>query len=78
MSKKAQAGAVPVPKFHRGIKGFYTDVIREMKHVTWPTRQEALRLTGVVLAVCVLIAVMLTLLSLGFETILGAIGIGGK
>lgn len=44
---------VPVPNLkRRGISGFVSDVRREMKHVTWPTRKETTRLTGVVLAVC--------------------------
>lgn len=61
------ASSIPLPKSKRGIKGFYKDVVREMKHVTWPTRHEATRLTGVVLAVCALIAVMLLVLSLVFD-----------
>ena len=62
----------------KGISGFYRDVVREMKHVNWPTRQEATRLTGVVLGVCVLLALVLTALSLGLEQILHALGIGGQ
>lgn len=62
----------------RGIQGFYRDITREMKHVNWPTRQEALRLTGVVLGICGLLAFVLTALSFGLEMILKLIGIGGK
>lgn len=50
---------VPVPSMRRGIKGFYKDVVREMKHVTWPTPRESSRLTGIVLAVCAMIVVLL-------------------
>lgn len=73
-----QSGSLPMPSMNRGIKGFVRDLQREMRQVTWPTRQEATRLSGVVLAVCVLIAVLLTGLSLGFEVLLKAIGLGGK
>ena len=48
-----------------------------MKHVNWPTRQEALRLTGVVLGICGLLAFVLTALSFGLEMVLKLIGIGG-
>ncbi|MBL8065266.1 MAG: preprotein translocase subunit SecE [Chthonomonadaceae bacterium] len=59
-----------------GINGFYRGVLREMKHVTWPTRAEAMRLTGVVLGTCGLLALVLTGFSLGLEMLLGLIGIG--
>ena len=78
MSKKAKAASnVPVPSMRRGVKGFYRDVVREMKHVTWPTPKETTRLTGVVLAVCLLIIVMLQVLTLFFNMILDVIIKGG-
>jgi len=69
----------PVPDIRgRGIAGFYRDVLREMKHVTWPTRSETTRLTGVVLGICVMLALVLTALSFVLEQVLHIIGIGGK
>lgn len=45
--------SAPVPKPGRGgLKGFFNDVIRELKKVQWPTPRETTRLTGVVVAVC--------------------------
>ncbi len=77
MSEKSSApkaaGNLPVPKMRRGVKGFYRDVVREMKHVTWPKPQETTRLTGVVLAVCVMIVTMLYFATLIFGQILSAI-----
>ncbi len=77
MSEKSSApkaaGNLPVPKMRRGVKGFYRDVVREMKHVTWPKPQETTRLTGVVLAVCVMIVTMLYFATLIFGQILAAI-----
>lgn len=62
--------SVAVPNIKkRGFKGFMRDVQREMRHVTWPTRAETNRLTGVVLAVCALAIVILTGLSLLFQTL---------
>ncbi|HXH60428.1 MAG TPA: preprotein translocase subunit SecE [Fimbriimonadaceae bacterium] len=56
---KPPSGSVPMPKMRRGPKGFYRDIIREMKHVNWPTPQETTRLSGVVLAVCIFIVLLL-------------------
>ncbi len=64
------AASVAVPNIkRRGLKGFMRDVQREMRHVTWPTRAETNRLTGVVLAVCALAILILTGLSLLFQTL---------
>lgn len=64
------AASVAVPNIKkRGFKGFLRDVQREMRHVTWPTRAETNRLSGVVLAVCALAIVILTALSLLFQTL---------
>jgi len=41
-----------------------------MKKVTWPTRSETNRLTGVVLAVTILCVTVLTVLGLLFGTII--------
>lgn len=60
----------------RGISGFFQDVMREMKHVTWPTQKETMRMTGTVLAVCAILAVTLYLLSEAFRIVLSIL-IGG-
>lgn len=65
-----QAGGVPLPKSKRGLRGFFAEVGREMKKVTWPTRQETTRLTGVVLVVCVATIALLYVLTTVFHTIL--------
>jgi len=55
-------GGVPVPRSKRGLRGFLAEVQREMKKVSWPTRAETNRLTGVVLAVCILLVAYLSIL----------------
>ncbi len=57
------ARAPRMPGSKRGFKGFYNDVNREVKKVSWPTTHETNRLTGVVLAVCGLIVLVLLILS---------------
>ncbi len=54
---------MPLPSSKRGLKGFYRDVMRELRHVTWPTQRESVRLTGIVLAVCFFVTALLTILS---------------
>ena len=66
-------GSLPIPKSRRGAKGFLADVMREMKKVSWPTRPETNRLTGVVLAVCIMGVIMLTVMSIVFEHLVNLI-----
>lgn len=67
--------SLPTPKISksRGVKGFFTDLGREMKKVTWPTRQETNRLTGVVLVVCLLLVGVLSALGYVFEILINLI-----
>jgi preprotein translocase SecE subunit len=56
----AGGGGVPIPKSPRGPKAFFVDVIRELKKVTWPSAAETNRMTGIVLAVCAMVVLILT------------------
>jgi len=38
------------------IKGFFEDVVKEMKKVTWPTKAELFESTKVVIVVCIILA----------------------
>ena len=61
VTKKASTVKRRLPGF-----GFVVDIIGELRKVTWPTRQEAIRLTVMVLIVCAVIGVILALLDYGF------------
>jgi preprotein translocase subunit SecE len=39
------------------IIAFFQDVVKEMKKVTWPTKDELLESTKVVIVVCIVLAV---------------------
>lgn len=67
----APSGQPPVPRSPRGIKSFFADVVREMKKVTWPTRSETNRMTGIVLAVCALVVGILTIMNIVADTLVG-------
>ncbi|MEW6142230.1 MAG: preprotein translocase subunit SecE [Chloroflexota bacterium] len=59
------------PRFQT-VKG----VFAELKKVSWPSRQEAIRLSLIVIAVCVAVGIVLGLFDLGFtelvKVVLGA------
>ena len=68
------ASSIATPNIKkRGWKGFYRDVIREMKYVNWPTRHETNRLTGVVIAVSLIATLVLFVLSTAFSLLYNAI-----
>lgn len=69
IEQSARAGAVALPKSRRGLKGFFSETGKELKKVVWPTRPEAFRLTSIVLAVCVFMALLLFGLSLASNTL---------
>lgn len=71
-------GGVPVPKTKRGMKGFLKEVSREVKKVSWPDTPETNRLTGIVLAVCGLIVLILSALSFVIDTVINNILLKGS
>ena len=62
VTKKASTAKRRLPSFR-----FFGDIVGELRKVTWPTRQEAIRLTVMVLIVCAVVGVILSLLDYGFE-----------
>ena len=70
MSNAPSSGSIPLPKAKRGVKSFFNETIREMKKVSWPTKLETNRLTGVVLAVCALVVAFMATLSIVFDTLI--------
>ena len=63
-------GSIPIPKSKRGPKAFFSEVQREMKKVSWPTRTETNRLTVVVLSVCAGLVVLFTAMSFVFDNLI--------
>jgi preprotein translocase subunit SecE len=52
------------------VKTFFVESWTELRHVNWPTRQEAIRLTGIVIGMSIGIAVFLGIFDYVFTTIL--------
>ena len=57
-------------KQENGLIRYLRETRGEMRKVTWPTRDEAIRLTGIVLAVTAAFAVFLGLVDLVWSSIL--------
>ncbi len=49
----------PVKSYYNSTKQFLSEVVSELKKVTWPNRKETLGATGVVLILVIIIAVYL-------------------
>jgi preprotein translocase subunit SecE len=52
------------------------EVVAELKKAHWPTRQEALRLSGLVLVICVVVGVILGLFDWGFSELITKVFLG--
>jgi preprotein translocase subunit SecE len=63
-------------RFGNTVQRFFSDTINELKRVSWPSRQEAIRLTEIVLVVIFLMAVILGGLDWVYSKIFGLI-LGG-
>ncbi|OIP26706.1 MAG: preprotein translocase subunit SecE [Chloroflexi bacterium CG_4_10_14_0_8_um_filter_46_9] len=55
---------------------FLTEAIAELRKAHWPTRQELLRLSAMVLVLCILIGAILGILDYGFTKLFTALVIG--
>ena len=61
---------VALPSSRRGVKGYFAETMRELRKVSWPTRKETTRLTGIVLTVCTGMAMMLLALQYAFGVVI--------
>lgn len=52
---------------------FFRETKSEMKKVSWPTKEQLFRNTGVILAFVIITTIILSLLDLGFEKLLSLI-----
>lgn len=68
MSRTSGApGRVSVEGSRRGFSfRFVSDVVAELRRVTWPTREETVRLTVMVIAVAAAVGLLLGLVDLAF------------
>ncbi|MDZ7766786.1 MAG: preprotein translocase subunit SecE [Melioribacteraceae bacterium] len=55
------------------IINFFNDVVKEMKKVTWPTKEELKESTTIVIVVCLLIAAFTYVVDMGVSQIMRSI-----
>jgi preprotein translocase subunit SecE len=70
-AKKAGTKSAPAKKSRFS---FFPEVIAELRKAHWPTRQEALRLSILVLVVCAIVGGILGALDLGFTRLFLLLG----
>ncbi len=57
---------------------FFSDIIGELRKVVWPTRSETIRLTLIVLGLCIVMGVILGAVDYGFSELVAKVFLGGK
>ncbi len=71
MCKQAPGGVLKLAKFREILMfNYFKDVRAEMRHVSWPTRRQAVVYTVVVIAVSVVTAIYLGLLDYVFSLVI--------
>jgi preprotein translocase subunit SecE len=70
-AKKASTKSTPAKKSRFS---FFTEVVAELRKAHWPTRQETLRLSILVLVVCAIIGGILGALDLAFTKLFLLLG----
>ena len=58
-SRSARQGMNIFQRFWNNVQKFFQETIGELRKVSWPTRQEAIRLTEIVIVVIFLMAAIL-------------------
>jgi preprotein translocase subunit SecE len=57
---------------------FITDIINELKKVVWPSRQEMIRLSLIVIGICLIMGLLLGMIDYGFSELVAKVFLGGK
>jgi preprotein translocase subunit SecE len=52
-----------------GIRRYFAESISELRKVTWPTREDVVRLTTIVIAVSIVIGIYIGVLDIVFRTL---------
>ena len=68
MATRSQSQPTPAKKLRFGL-GALAGIVGELRKVVWPSRRETLRLTLVVIVVCVIVGAILGVLDDGFTNL---------
>jgi preprotein translocase SecE subunit len=70
-SKAAETRALDRQRQFRNVQAFFSSIVSEMKRVTWPSREEWVAATMVVVGLVVVVALWTRLISFIMELLLG-------
>jgi preprotein translocase subunit SecE len=56
---------------------FVRNIIAELRKVAWPTRQETIRLSLMVIGVCIVVGIFLGAIDFGFAELISKVFLGG-
>ncbi len=73
--KKVQPQTVKPKK--RSRFAYIGDIVGELRKVVWPSRRETLRLTVMVIGLCVAVGLILGILDYGFAELVTKVFLGG-
>jgi len=73
-AKDTKLAATPA---RRSKFSFFSQLVEELRKVHWPTRQEALRLSLLVIVLCIIMGAILGGLDLGFTRLFTDLFLGG-
>ena len=62
------------PSLGKKIKNFLREYKSEIKKIVWPTREQVIKNTGIVITVFIIVAVFVGLLDIGFVTGINLLG----
>jgi len=75
---KPKKSTVPAAQPKKRRFAFISDVVGELRKVAWPTRQETIRLTLIVIGVCVIMGAALGAIDYGFSELVAKVFLSGK
>jgi preprotein translocase subunit SecE len=75
---KPKKSAAPAAQTKKRRFTFFADVIGELRKVAWPTRDETIRLTLIVIGACVIMGAILGGIDFAFSWLVQQVLIGGK
>ena len=78
VAAKAKKAQTPVAQPKKRRFTFFSDIVGELKKVVWPTRQETMRLTLIVIGLCVVMGLILGAVDYGFSELVAKVFLGGK
>ncbi len=68
---KSQKNDKPVVKKPNKIQKWWRETVGELRKVTWPTKEEAIKMTKIVIVVVILTAVFLGVVDFVFSRLVG-------